>query len=106
MLLTFCHGEQPLAQYSYTVIYSNPKSINLAMPGWGKGPELCEGWGQRTALPPPPFLGASSRCWVSMEEAERDASCPVDAEVSFNTKDEFVVCWPVGEDMCVISPLF
>lgn len=81
------------------------------MPGWGKGPELCEGWGQRTALPPPllnypPFLGAGSRCWVSMEEAERDASCPVDAEVSFNAKDEFVLRRPVGEDMCVISPLF
>lgn len=52
--------------------------------------------------PPVVKLASVSGCRFQLlggvEEAVRDTSCPVDTEVSFNTRNEFL-SWPVGEDV-------
>lgn len=45
LLFNFCRGKLPLAQYNYIIIYSNSKSINLAVLVVVVGKEL-EPWGR------------------------------------------------------------
>ena len=35
---------------------------------------------------------------MNVKESAWDTSCPVDAEVSFKSRSEFFLSWPVGED--------